>query len=205
MTARLLAFLVWGALAATAMFWGLRLGGSSPAMPKHALAVSAAVPARGDLTRVLGAEPPPTAAAPVEAAPQAASRFRLVGLMAPRSGGREGIALLQVDGKPARPYRVGALVDGDWVLQSVQPRSIALGPRGGAEALRLELPPLPVAATGTLPPADLATLGGQAPGQAPGGPQGGPQGAPGGVPGVPVPGVPPQGNELPAPIVQPGT
>jgi general secretion pathway protein C len=56
MTARLLAFLVWAAVAATAVFWGLRLLVRSPAPPPQTVAAAAAQP-RGDLTRVLGGAP----------------------------------------------------------------------------------------------------------------------------------------------------
>lgn len=103
--------------------------------------------ARGDLTRLFGVD-----AAPVAAAAQAPadSRFRLIGVAAPRATG-EGLALIAVDGKPPRAYRVGASVDGDTVLQAVRARGATLGLRGGPAVVTLEIPPLPAAATGALP------------------------------------------------------
>ncbi|HZY15973.1 MAG TPA: type II secretion system protein N, partial [Ramlibacter sp.] len=61
---------------------------------------------------------------------------------ADRLGG--GAAILSVDGKPARPYRVGSLVEEGLVLQSVQPRSATLAAEVRGPALVvLELPELP--------------------------------------------------------------
>jgi general secretion pathway protein C len=153
MQARLLAFLLWAAVAATLVFWALRLGARAPAVPAQAVAVSTAAGARGDLGRLLG-QP----AAQSEEQPQAppeAGRFQLVGVVAPRgdAGTREGLALIAVDGKPARTYRVGAPLDERWVLQSVRTRAAVLGPRSGNGHIELELPPPPVASTGVLPAA----------------------------------------------------
>ena len=149
MTARLSAFFVWAALAASAVFWGLRLGGTSPAAPPHTVPVADVTAPRADLSRLFGAEEAPaTEEAP---APEASSRFHLLGVVAPKAAGGPGVALIAVEDKPARAFRVGAVVDGDLVLQAVQARGIELGPRGGAPAMRLELPPLPPPATGSLP------------------------------------------------------
>lgn len=159
MSARLIAFVIWAAVAASAVFWLLRLAASSPVAPAHTVAVAAANAPRGDLARVLGA--PPVAAAssgaPVAAEPALASRFKLLGVAAPRQGGdRTGIALIAVDGKPARGFKVGAAVDGEIVLQSVHPRGAALGARGAGSQVTLELPPLPAAATSARPPGAAA-------------------------------------------------
>ena len=43
-------------------------------------------------------------------APDAASRFQLQGVVADDLG--RGAALIAIDGKPARPYRAGALLTG---------------------------------------------------------------------------------------------
>jgi general secretion pathway protein C len=58
------------------------------------------------------------------------------------------VALIAVDGKPARAFRVGATVDGETVLRSVQQRGVTLAAGGAAAPLVLELPPLPPPATG---------------------------------------------------------
>ena len=156
MKVRLLAFVIWAAVAASVMFWALRLGASSPAAPAHTVAVGAAAAPRGDLTRVLGAAPAreSAAAAAVTVDSPLASRFRLLGVAAPRQGGdRHGLALIAVDGKPARSYTVGASIDGELVLQSVHQRGAKLGGRGAATQVSLVLPALPAPATGSLPSA----------------------------------------------------
>lgn len=150
MAARLSAFFVWAALAASAVFWGLRLASASPVAPSHTVPVGEATIAHADLSRLLGAEPAPAAAA---APPPESSRFRLVGLAASQKGGAPGVALISIDGKPARAFRVGATVDDPLVLQAVERRAVALGPSGVAPTIRLELPPLPPPSTGSLPAA----------------------------------------------------
>lgn len=153
MKARLTAFVIWAAVAASAMFWALRLAASSPAAPVHTVSVSAAALPRGDLTRVFGAAPErPVGDGAVIVESPLSSRFRLLGVAAPRQGGdRNGLALIAVDGKPARSYAVGASVDGDLLLQSVHARGAKLGARGADARLSLNLPALPPPATGNLP------------------------------------------------------
>ena len=126
--------LVWGAVAFSAVTWSLRwsaMGTSpssaSPAQSLPELDVSAAA-------RSLGA-------APVQAvvAPTLASRFQLQGVMA--GGPNAGAALIALDGKPAKPYRVGAVVADGLVLQSTLGRRVNLGAAmDGPQTLVLELP-----------------------------------------------------------------
>lgn len=159
MQARVLAFVIWAAVAASAVFWLLRLWSSSPAAPSYTVALPTAAPPRGNLDSVFGApkQAAPTAA-PTE--PALASRFKLLGVAAPREGGDStGLALIAVDGKPARGFKVGAPIDGDLVLQSVHPRGAALGTKGATPAVSLELPAVPgavasprAAAPSTVPP-----------------------------------------------------
>ncbi len=158
MFVRVCAFVIWALVAGTVVFWGLRLLVRSPEAPAHAVPVGAAVAVKGDLARLLGAAPVATAAA-AEASPEASSRFRLLGVMAPKApktGARaeptgQGVALIAVDGKPAKAFAVGARLDNDLVLQSVSLRSASIGPPEGAASVKLEIPPLPAPATGTLP------------------------------------------------------
>jgi general secretion pathway protein C len=162
MWVRLAACLVWALLSLSAVYWSFKLFVRPGPVPSHALPVAVDQAARGDPLRLF-ASPAPQVAAPV--APQAASRFKLVGVMAPRTpdpAAPSGLALIAVDGKPARAYQVGARVDGEWVLQSVSPRSASLGPQGGAVVAQLEVPALPGPATGTLPSA-AQDLGGSPP------------------------------------------
>ncbi len=151
MQTRLLAFVIWAAVAASAVFWLLRLWSSSPTAPPYTTTPSLTPASRSDLTPVFGA--PPVAATPAaRTEPALASRFKLLGVAAPRESGSEiGLALIAVDGKPARGFKVGAAVDGDMVLQSVHPRGAALGPSGAAPAVSLELPALPGALGGGRP------------------------------------------------------
>lgn len=67
--------------------------------------------------------------------------YALVGVLANSLHG--GAALISIDGKGAKPYRVGATVDGNLVLQSVAGRTAVLGAGvNGPAQVTLELPPL---------------------------------------------------------------
>lgn len=132
---------IWFLAAASATWWALRLAGPvRPAVmvpPAVTLAAEAAVDPTA-VGRLLGASPVAAAVAP---APGMASRFVLLGVVADRSS--QGAALIAVDGKPGRPYRVGSKIDEGIVLQAVEPRKARLGPAAEAETtLVLELPPL---------------------------------------------------------------
>lgn len=158
MFVRVCAFVIWALVAGTVVFWGLRLLVRSPEAPAHAVPVGAAVTVRGDLARLLGAAPVATAAAAAAASPEASSRFRLLGVMAPKAGLKadasgQGVALIAVDGKPPRAFAVGARLDNDLVLQAVSLRTASIGPPEGGASVKLEIPPLPAPATGSLPPA----------------------------------------------------
>lgn len=155
MPARLSAFVIWALIAATAVFWGLRLFVQPATAPLHSVAMADALAGRSDLSRLLGQAP--VAATVAVAAPEAASRFRLLGIMAPRhpsSAGAplsSGLALIAVDGKPARAFVVGSRLEGDLVLQSVSLRQVSIGPAKGAHTMVLEIPPFAAPATGTSP------------------------------------------------------
>ncbi len=145
---------MWALAAVSAVFWGLRLFVAAPQVPPHARTAELTPAARGDLTRLFGVDAPPPAA---EAAPEvtADARFQLIGVLSPRStqAAREGVALIVVDGKPAKAFRVGAVVDGMQVLKSVHARGAMLGTRDGPAVVALNLAPPAPASTGTLPPA----------------------------------------------------
>lgn len=103
-------------------------------------ALRAAAPADpAAVARLLGASPQAMAAAPVVSL---ASRFSLVGVVAGRS--RRGAALIAVDGRPAKPFRVGSAVDEGLWLQAVEGRRAVLAASAnGPGVLTLELPPIP--------------------------------------------------------------
>jgi general secretion pathway protein C len=155
MPARLSAFVIWALVSAGAVFWGYRLWATPLSAPANLQVVSEGPVARGDLTRLLGAAPVAVSAAPAVVAES--SRFRLLGVLAPvPTGGAAkpstaGVALIAVDGRPARAYAVGARLDGDLVLLSVARRSASIGPAQGEATVLLELPSLPAPATGSLP------------------------------------------------------
>lgn len=156
MVSRLAAFVIWAALAASVVFWGLRLLARPAAPPAHAVLVPSSAALAGDLSRVLGADPSADDEPEDDgraAAPAADARFRLVGVVAPRSSAPRaaGVALIAFDDKPPKAYRVGATVDGDLVLQSVHARGAALGPRGQPPQVALELPVLPPPSVGVPP------------------------------------------------------
>lgn len=127
--------LVWGGVAFSAVTWGLRWSATG-ASPSNATSAVQALPEvdAAAAARALGAAP-----APVVAAPSLASRFQLQGVLT--GGPNEGAALISVDGKAAKPFRVGAMVAEGLVLQSTQGRRISLGAAmDGPQILVLELP-----------------------------------------------------------------
>jgi general secretion pathway protein C len=192
MAARWFSLVIWAVVAASAMAWGLKLFVRSQPTPLHAVTVDTAVAVRGDLTRLFGAH----AAVSPGAVPVAAdARFKLLGVVASRAplADAEGLALIAVDGKPPRAYRVGHVIEGDTVLQAVRARGVSLGPRGGAAAVALEIPPLPAAATGPAPGTPVApSAAGPMPAPPPMLPQPGP------VPQMPQQAAPPQPEPPPA-------
>lgn len=160
MLARVTAFIAWAVVAAVVVFWALKLLVRAPSAPSFTVPVSEATAVRADLGRLLGKTQ--TASTNVAAAPELASRFKLVGVMAPKPAPGQppsdaGLALIAVDGKPPRAFAPGARIDGELVLQSVSLRTAAIGPAQGAAALTLEVPRLPAPATGTLGPVSNST------------------------------------------------
>ena len=185
LSARWWTLVVWALAAAAALFWGLKLFVKAPLAPPHTQLADASGSVRGDLTRLLGGDAIPEA--PTEAAePAPDSRFQLLGVVSPRSpqAAREGVALIAVDGKPPKAYRVGAVIDGQNVLQSVNARGATLGPRDGGALVALNLAPPAPPMTGV--PTPLPGM--------PGGPP----------PGMPMPAVrmaPPVQQPMPSPAV----
>jgi len=164
MTSRLLSLLIWATVAASAVYWGLRLFTRPLPVPGGAVVASAVLPAAGDLGRLLGTPP----AKPVaEVAAQAAdSRFRLLGVVVSRAGRLDGLALVSVDGKPARAVAVGREIEPGLRLLAVSQREADFGQVRGAPAFKLSLPMLAEANRGRLgdPPAGAMPAAGAAPG-----------------------------------------
>lgn len=131
------------------VFWGMRLLVRAEPVPSHAAVVGEGASARGDLSRLFGAE----AVAQAVAAPAESSRFRLMGVMAAKAGPQgtsPGVALISIDGKPARAFTAGAHIEERLVLQDVSLRTASIGAAQGPASFVLEIPILPPPATGTL-------------------------------------------------------
>ncbi len=128
---------LWALAAGAAVFWGLRLASPVQTVAAAAAAGRPAAAADNDaVARIFGVLPASNNA-PV--APEAASRFALAGVVADPSS--QGAALIAIDGKPPRPFRVGSRVGEGYVLQSVGLRSATLGTRMDAPAaFTLQLP-----------------------------------------------------------------
>jgi general secretion pathway protein C len=135
-------FGLWTAAVAAVVFWGLRLAAPPDApLPPVVAAPQASVIDPTAVARLLGAV---SHEAPVAVTPDAASRFALLGVVADTV--QHGIALIAVDGKPPRPFRVGSQVTDGYVLQTVGMRSATVGAGAGAvSAFTLQLPTTPMA------------------------------------------------------------
>ena len=137
---RIATFLLAALAAASAAYWALKW--SAPAAtgsaPSAALSFSRAAQTDPQVVARLLGGGQKTVLTLVESA---ASRFKLMGVVANRAHG--GYALIAVDGKPARPYQVGAALNESLVLKSVAPRSAALAASAdGPVSFTLELPVL---------------------------------------------------------------
>jgi general secretion pathway protein C len=102
-----------------------------------------------DLGKVLGMQAQGNSAAE-KAAPSSASRLNLLGVA--KSGSRDMVALIAVDGQAAKPFARGAEVLPGLVLQSVSLQKASLGASlTSPSALQLDMPQRPEAARGSLP------------------------------------------------------
>lgn len=137
---RLAAFGLAALAAASVVYWGLKWPGKGGDVPAASLAAAEA-PAIDPqvLARALGGGLVAQAPQAAPAVGVAASRLTLVGVVATNK--QAGTALISVDGKPARPYRVGAKVEDELVLLSVGTRRASLSASAnGPVSVVLELP-----------------------------------------------------------------
>jgi general secretion pathway protein C len=133
---RLTSLLVWAVVAYSAVVFALQWGGGVPVDAVVAGSEQKQVSPDVDslsVSKALGA-------APVQSAsPSLASRFVLVGVM--DGGPSQGVALISVDGKPAKPFRLGQTVSDGLVVVGTGPKKAELGPQMGVtSSLVLELP-----------------------------------------------------------------
>jgi general secretion pathway protein C len=142
-TVRLTTFLLWALAAGSATFWILQNVNASvndSASPNANPAARASSTQEPSLTPqvalALGAKNPvaPTAAGALVAVQ---ARLQLQGVLA--VGTKQGTALISVDGKPAKPYRVGSAIEDGLEVTAVTARSASIG-TSGAAAFTLELP-----------------------------------------------------------------
>jgi general secretion pathway protein C len=149
-------FGVWLLAAASVVYWTLKFVQGTAAPANAAVVSTAAAPSvdSAALARGLGGGIAP--ATPDSVAPASginASRFVLTGVVA-ATAKSQGIALIAVDGKPARPYRIGGQVTDGVVLQSVDSRLAVLASAVDAPAgPTIELPKQASAIVGTAIPA----------------------------------------------------
>jgi len=133
---RLTSLLVWAVVAYSAVVFALQWGGGVPVDAVVAGSEQKQVLPEVDalaVSKALGAAPVQSASASL------ASRFVLVGVM--DGGPTQGVALISVDGKPAKPYRLGQTVSDGFVVLATGPKKAELGPQlGAASSLVLELP-----------------------------------------------------------------
>lgn len=133
---RLTSLLVWAVVAYSAVVFGLQWGGGVPFDAVVAGSEQKQFSPDVDslsVSKALGVAPVQSASANL------ASRFVLVGVM--DGGPSQGVALISVDGKPAKPYRLGQTVSDGLVVVGTGPKKAELGPQMGvASSLVLELP-----------------------------------------------------------------
>lgn len=150
MRSRILAFVVWTLLAASSVFWLLKMLARPLPAPPHAVLAGDARGAGADLSKLFGAAASQGPAP--EAVPADDGRYRLIGLVAPKSErghAHEGVAVIAVDGVP-RTLRVGQALNEELQLLALDRQSVTLGREGQAGRV-LRLDPLPPPATGSLP------------------------------------------------------
>ena len=157
---RSLTFLIWLLAGGCAVYWSLKFT-QGPLAPPSATAVfpgaaSAAVDSQalakglggGDAIAIHSAA---SDSANMPASSINSSRFVLTGVVVTRAGdSRTSVALIGVDGKPARPYRVGSSLTEGVVLHSVSAGKAMLANNlQEAPSATLELPVLTSAVVGT--------------------------------------------------------
>jgi general secretion pathway protein C len=133
---RWLAAGLWLLAGLSASYWGLRVWGDAELVSVPAPAAESVAADPQAVARGLGAVS--AVAVQAEGEPIEASRHVLLGVV--RDGAGRGAALIASDGKPAKPYRIGAELPGGLVLRELTPREALLGPAEGEATQRLSLP-----------------------------------------------------------------
>lgn len=133
---RLVTLGIWALATGSAVYWALWASSvQSRAVPPAAGAARGAAVDSQAVARALGAVG--AASAPQAAAPDIVSRLALRGIVTHGGG---GAALISVGDQPAKPFRVGAEIEGGWTIKSVSPDTVVIGSGSGEARLNMPLP-----------------------------------------------------------------
>lgn len=146
---KLLTFLVWLAVGGSAVAWAVPWIGRGQAVTPvpEASATAHESDAEADWGPLLMGH---SDVAPAALPGLQASRFQLVGVAGPLRASQQGVALLSIDGKPARAFRPGQAIDESLAVLEITANVVKIGLRGQAPAIVLQAPALPPPATGVL-------------------------------------------------------
>jgi general secretion pathway protein C len=135
-TLRLFTLVVWLGVGLCAAYWAYKFVTTKPVTATAALATPAVVVDSKAVGKLLGAT---DNVATKSINTPASTKFVLFGLANSTSG--RGVALIALDGKPAKPYRVGSAVADDLVLKSISKTGVILATSLKApDGVTLELP-----------------------------------------------------------------
>jgi general secretion pathway protein C len=135
-TLRLFTLLVWLLVGLCTAYWAFKFVTTKTVEATAALATPSVVVDSKAVAKLLGAT---DNVAKQSITTAASTKFVLFGLAA--TAGGKGVALIALDGKPARPYRVGSVVADDLVLKSISKTGVILAASLSAtDGVTLELP-----------------------------------------------------------------
>lgn len=139
---RAVTFFLASLAALSATYWVLKgMQGQSVSAATPVANAGPAAPDPQTLARALGGGQSVVSAVSGAVPASVRTPYVLVGVLADSAKG--GAALISVDGKPAKPFSVGATVDGNLVLQSVSGRHAVLADSAqGSAPITLDMPPL---------------------------------------------------------------
>ena len=119
-TLRLFTLLVWLLVGLCAAYWAFKFVTTKSVTATAAVSRPTVEVDSKAIAKMLGA----TDGAAKPAVTVASTKFVLFGLAATEAG--RGVALIALDGKPAKPYRVGSLVADDLLLKSISKTGVVL-------------------------------------------------------------------------------
>lgn len=153
MVSRIFSFITWALCAMGIAYWGMTWLASPLPVPAHAVLAGLSGMPASDPRRLLSlSEQALAREEPTVSQSAISQRVQLIGLMAgtPQHP-HAGIALLTVDGKPAKAYRVGQAIGSEWVVLSIAKQGVSIGMPGDTEGVTLAAQSLPAPNTGSLP------------------------------------------------------